>query len=133
MGPYDHRFCYRWVWPRAKRKRLGLLCLLQSERNYTAKIPLTLLHKGMPVLRSDADVNDNDPKKAASLIVERVKDRSIPFHWFRNILKTPTWYVQVVEEIRKLNPNIELLDAPAFFELYRIYLEQNPKAAKGEL
>ena len=87
----------------------------------------------MPVLRPDADVNDNDPKKAASLIVERVKDRSIPFHWFRNILKTPTWYVQVVEEIRKLNPNIELLDAPAFFELYRIYLEQNPKAAKGEL
>ena len=113
----------------------GLDCYASFSPNgiIPQKIPLTLLHKGMPVLRSDADVNDNDPKKAASLIVERVNDRSIPFHWFRNILKTPTWYVQVVKEIRKLNPNIELLDAPAFFELYRIYLEQNPNAAKGEL
>lgn len=113
----------------------GLDCYASFSPNgiVPQKAPLTLLHKGMPVIRADADVNSDDPKKAAALIVERVADRSIPFHWFRNILKTPTWYVRVMEEVHKLNPDIELLDAPAFFELYRAYLEQNPKAAKGEL
>lgn len=113
----------------------GLDCYASFSPNgiVPQKAPLTLLHKGMPVIRADADVNSDDPKKAAALIVERVADRSIPFHWFRNILKTPTWYVRVMEEVHKLNPDIELLDAPVFFELYRAYLEQNPKAAKGEL
>jgi hypothetical protein len=46
-----------------------------------------------------------------------------PFHWFRNILKTPTWYVKTHDQIKQSNPKIELLDAPTFFELYRIYLE----------
>ena len=41
--------------------------------------------------------------------------------------------MEVVSEIKKLNPDIELLDAPTFFELYRIYLEQNNEAAKGNL
>jgi hypothetical protein len=51
-----------------------------------------------------------------------------PFHWFRNILKTPTWYVKTYDQIKEMNPKIELLDAPTFFELYRIYL-QNQRAS----
>ncbi len=97
------------------------------------KSPLTLLHGDMPVLKSDLDVVSDNPKEAARIIVNRIKERSIPFHWFRNILKKPGWYVEVVSEINKLNPDIELLDAPTFFELYRIYLEQNDEAAKGKL
>lgn len=97
------------------------------------KVPLTLLHGDMPVLKSDLDVVSDDPKEAARIIVDRIDERSIPFHWFRNILKRPNWYVEVVSEIKKLNPDIELLDAPTFFELYRIYLEQNDEAAKGNL
>lgn len=84
----------------------------------------TLLHHDMPVLRADWDINDEDPKVAAARIVARVKDRTIPFHWFRNILKSPTWYVQVVEELKRLDPNIELVDAPTFFELYRTFLKE---------
>lgn len=38
-----------------------------------------------------------------------------------------------MEEIRKLDSSIELVDAPTFFELYKIYLEQNPEAAAGLL
>jgi hypothetical protein len=38
-----------------------------------------------------------------------------------------------MEELGKLNPNIELLDAPTFFELYRIWLKQNPDAASGNV
>ena len=96
------------------------------------KVPLTYLHRGMPVLRADADVNE-EPQIAAQRIVDRINKRNIPFHWFRNILKTPTWYIEVMAEIKKLDNSIELVDAPTFFELYKIYLEQNPKAAAGLL
>jgi hypothetical protein len=96
------------------------------------KVPLTLLHGNMPVLRSDEDIQQN-PKEAAQRVVQRVSERPIPFHWFRNILKTPDWYVAVAEELGRLNPNIELLDAPTFFELYRIWLQQNPDAAAGKI
>lgn len=96
------------------------------------KVPLTLLHGDMPVMRSDADVNE-DPVKAAQIIYDRIRKRKIPFHWFRNILKSPTWYVQVVAELKKLDPKIELLTAPDFFELYRTYLKENPDAAQGKI
>lgn len=97
------------------------------------KTPLTLLHGNMPVLRADDDVNEEDPADAARHLVERVKKRPIPFHWFRNILKSPGWYVQVTAELKKLDPQIELLDAPTFFALYRIYLENHPQAAEGKV
>jgi hypothetical protein len=96
------------------------------------KVPLTSLHGDMPVMRSDADVNE-DPVKAAQIIYDRIQKRRIPFHWFRNILKSPSWYVQVVAELKKLDPNIELLTAPDFFELYRTYLKENPEAAQGKI
>ena len=97
------------------------------------KVPLTLLHGEMPILKSDYDIVSDNPKEAAELLLKRVDLRPIPFHWFRNILKTPTWYVEVMKEVKKNNPNIELLDAPTFFELYRIWLQQNPDAAKGKI
>jgi hypothetical protein len=95
------------------------------------KVPLTLLHGNMPVLKSDEDIQQN-PEAAARRIVERIRSRNIPFHWFRSILKTPSWYVDVVNEIKKIDPSVELLDAPAFFELYRIWLHENPEAAAGK-
>ncbi|MEO2045974.1 MAG: hypothetical protein ABGX16_05310 [Pirellulales bacterium] len=89
--------------------------------------PATLLHGNMPVLRHDHDVNEGDPRQATRHIVERVAERRKnelpPFHWFRNILKSPTWYVEVAEQMQEQNPQLELLDAPTFFELYRIYLQ----------
>ena len=97
------------------------------------KTPLTLLHGNMPVLRSDADIMDDDPAKAAAMVLDRISKRPVPFHWFRNILKSPEWYVKVNDEIQKANKDVVLLDAPSFFELYRIYLKQNPEAAKGEI
>lgn len=96
------------------------------------KIPKTLLHNNMPVLRADADIQQN-PAEAAAIIVRRIHGRNIPFHWFRNILKSPAWYIQVMEEIKKLDPGIELVNAPTFFELYRIWLKENPEAAEGRI
>lgn len=112
----------------------GLDCYESFSQNgiVPQKVPLTLLHHNMPVLRSDEDIQQN-PKEGAQRIAQRVADRPIPFHWFRNILKTPGWYVEITDELRKINPNIELLDAPTFFELYRIWLKQNPDAADGNI
>lgn len=86
------------------------------------KVPLTYLHNNMPVLRAGEDVNHNNPAEAAATILNDLKRRSIPFHWYRNILKTPTWYVEVLKELNKRDPDLVLLDAPTYFELYRMYL-----------
>ena len=112
----------------------GLDCYASFSPNgiVPQKIPLTLLHGDMPVIRADYDINSN-LENSVNTILDRIKARNIPFHWFRNILKTPDWYVAVYEELNKRNPKIELLDAPTFFELYRIYLNNNPDAAQGKI
>ncbi|MEW6238796.1 MAG: GxGYxYP domain-containing protein [Candidatus Omnitrophota bacterium] len=112
----------------------GLDCYAQFSPNgiVPQKIPLTLLHGEMPVLRADYDVNGN-PDEAVGVIMERVKARKVPFHWFRNILKPPSWYVEVRDKLKEADSKLELLDAPSFFELYRIYLKTHPSAAKGKI
>ncbi len=84
------------------------------------------LWEDMPILRSNWDLVSNNPKEAAQVLVDNMKSRNMPFHWYRCILKSPAWYEQVVTEAKRLDPSIELLDAPSFFELYRHWLrEQN--------
>lgn len=113
----------------------GLNCYAAFSPNgiVPQKTPLTSLHGTMPVIRSDYDIVDHNPAKAADMVIERVNKRPIPFHWFRAILKSPTWYKTINDELKQRGTNIELLDAPTFFELYRIYLEQNPDAAEGKI
>ena len=91
------------------------------------KCLLFSIYEGMPVLRSDLDLVDNDPVAAANVLVKRVHERqnTIRFHWFRAILKSPEWYHRVMEEVRKQDPDIVLLDAPSFFELLR-YASPHP-------
>ena len=84
----------------------------------------SLLHNNMPILPSDWDLVDEDPKKAAQVLVDRLHANPMPFHWFRCILKTPAWYGQAIQEARQLEPSIELLSAPDFFELYRMWLKE---------
>ena len=106
----------------------GLDCYASFSPNgiVPQKVSLMMLHKNMPVLKSDWDINDSDPVKSANMVIQRIRarEKDTPFHWFRNILKTPTWYVEVMDEITKQDKNIVLLDAPSFFELLRIYLQQ---------
>ena len=106
----------------------GLACYQSFSPNgiVPTRGPAFSLFKNMPVVRFDHDINENDPAAAAHHIVQRIKARrdegKPPFHWFRNILKTPTWHVNVMEQIKQRNPNVELIDGPTFFELTRIYL-----------
>ena len=83
------------------------------------------LHGSMPVLRSDWDLVSNNPREAALVMYDRIKSRTIPFHWFRCILKSPTWYEQVCTEAKMVDSSIELVDAPTFFELLRIWLKEH--------
>ena len=77
-------------------------------------------YRGMPVLRSDYDLVSNNPKEAAQVLVERMHLRNdIHFHWFRTILKSPEWYVSMIEEAKRLDPTIQLVDMPTFFELMK--------------
>ena len=77
-------------------------------------------YRGMPVLRSDYDLVSNNPKEAAQVLVERMHLRKdIHFHWFRTILKSPEWYVSMIEEAKRLDPTIQLVDMPTFFELMK--------------
>jgi hypothetical protein len=85
----------------------------------------------MPVMRASANLESHDPAASAQKIANTVKQRPIPFHWFRTIMKSPTWHIQTYEHLKEINPGIILLDARDFFELYQVYLENHPDAAKG--
>jgi hypothetical protein len=104
----------------------GLDCYASFSPNgiVPQKVPPASLHGNMPVLRSDWDLVSNNPVEAAGVAMDRIRDRGgFRFHWFRHILKTPTWQIGVIEEMQRRNPKIELLDAPTFFELLRIDLQ----------
>lgn len=101
----------------------GLNCYERFSPNgiIPQKIPPFMMHNQMPVLRADYDINQSDVEIAAQTIIDRVNIRDLPFHWFRNILKSPQWYVELAAALKEKDPSIELLDAPTFFELLRIY------------
>jgi len=112
----------------------GLDCYARFSPNgiMPQQVPATLLHGDLPVLRAGYDL-PGDPANAAALITQRVAVRTIPFHWFRAILKSPSWYAEVVARLKAEHPEIELLDAPTFFELYRTWLKEHPDAAQGKI
>lgn len=82
------------------------------------------LHGNMPVLRSDCDLVSEDPHEAAQVLLDRIHQREIPFHWSRCILKSPAWYNEVCREVCRKDPSILLLDAPTYFSLLRHWLEE---------
>lgn len=82
------------------------------------------LHRGMPVLRSDWDLVSDNPSEAATVLLDRVHDRSLPFHWFRTILKSPTWHCHLKAEVERRDSTIVFLPAPDFFALLKLYAEE---------
>lgn len=112
----------------------GLACYASFSPNgiVPQKTPRTRLFGNMPVLRAGADLV-RSPEENAAFIVEDMRRSPVPFGWYRDILKSPSWHVEMMEEVRRLDPAIELLDAPTFFELYRRWLRENPDAAAGRI
>lgn len=82
------------------------------------------LYKNMPVLPAGIDVESWNIAAAAAVMNTNIyQNPAHPFHWFRSILKTPSWHWQVVNQLKEMNSNAQLLDAPTFFQLYRNYLQ----------
>lgn len=115
--------------PAMKERSLDAYASFSPRGIVPQKCPPASLHNGMPVLRSDWDLVSDNPKQAAQVLVDRVHNRGgIPFHWFRCILKSPKWYEETIAEAKRIDPSIELLDAPAFFELLKWWLEEEGSA-----
>ncbi|MCR4921950.1 MAG: hypothetical protein K5945_09670, partial [Bacteroidaceae bacterium] len=110
--------------PAMKQRALDAYAKFSPEGIVPQKCPLASLHRGMPVLRSDWDLVSSNPREAAQVLVDRLAERPLPFHWFRCILKSPEWHSQVVAEAQRLEPSLTLLDAPTFFLLLRCWLEE---------
>lgn len=79
----------------------------------------------MPIFRGGASAGTERSADAADVIRNAVKSHTeCPFYWFRAVLKTPSWYVNVYDDLAKNNPEIVWTSGPEFFELMRCYLEE---------
>ena len=80
---------------------------------------------GMPVLRAGGSAGASMTVDAAEVIRNTVKNHTeCPFYWFRAVLKTPSWYVNVKSLLDQSNPEIVWMSGPEYFELLKCYLEE---------
>ena len=85
----------------------------------------SLLVDNMPILKCGPSAGAERSSDAAEVIRTNTKNHTdCPFYWFRAVLKTPSWYVNVYEDLKKHNPEIVWTSGPEFFELLRCYLEE---------
>lgn len=83
------------------------------------------LYDGMPILKSGPDINDGSSSVAAASLVSLLNSHPIfPFYWSRAILKSPSWYLDVRNRAQAACPEMEWVDAPTFFTLLKMYLEE---------
>ena len=82
------------------------------------------VYKEMPFIKMCWDLPD-DAKQAAQVLCTKFGKSSLDFKVFRSILKTPSWYVQVNEEVKALSDTpAEAIDMYSLMWLIR-YQESN--------
>jgi hypothetical protein len=94
------------------------------------KVPPVHLFDGMPVLQADHDLSQPDVAGCAKHACDRIRERDLPFHWFRSILKAPDFYLALYAHVSVLDSRVQPLDAPTFFELLRRYLQEHPEISE---
>ena len=82
------------------------------------------LYNNMPI-RLSGPTSSDDVSETVSIVLNEIAACNIPFTWYRTVLKSPSWHLQVKEELEKRDPDIVWMDAPSYMELLRCYLEQN--------
>ncbi len=112
--------------PGMSRKALAAYRRFSPDGIVAQKIPPALLYEGMPALQADHDLPQNSAASAARHACDRIAQRPLPFHWFRTVLCGPGFYVALYAEMERLDTRVRVLDPPAFFELLRRYLRENP-------
>ena len=89
---------------------------------------LTQMVNGMPVLLAGPDIASGDSAEAASFVASRLADHpGTPFYWFRTILRSPSWHLELKNGIENIDKNAVWVSGPEFFELLRCYLQENEK------
>jgi hypothetical protein len=86
------------------------------------KVPERGLHKGMPVLRMNLDL-DGPPEKAAERVLGAIKPRKPDFQIFRTILWKPSAHKMLFDAIRAKNPDAEIVDPYTLFLLLKLHEE----------
>jgi len=84
------------------------------------RIPDAGIYGNMPFKRMDYDIH-GDPRRAAQTILTFVKDDPPQFLFFRCILKTPSWYKALFDELTASRQDIVILDPYSFFLLLRLH------------
>ena len=80
---------------------------------------------GMPILRAGGSAGADQTEEAASIIRAAVRQHTeCPFYWFRAVLKSPSWYVNVKAILDKTDPQVVWLSGPEYFELMKCYLKE---------
>jgi len=84
------------------------------------------LVNGMPVFRAGANIDTGNVAEAASFVATNLSSHpEVPFYWFRTVLKSPSWHLELKKGIEAQNKNAVWLSGPEFFELLRCYLEES--------
>lgn len=71
-----------------------------------------------PVLRAGPDLIDDCPAEAAERVLQDVsirREHGLRHHWYRSILRTPTWHLELVSELRRKDARIAIVSASQFF------------------
>ena len=56
-------------------------------------------------------------------LAKRRRD-GLRFHWYRSVLKSPSWYTRLADELRVRDPRIRIVGAPEFFSELRRSLRE---------
>ncbi len=83
------------------------------------KIEKQGVFEGMPFIRMNLDL-DGRPEDVAKTIYSRFEGDMPQFLIFRDILKTPSWHVEVKEHLKKIEPNAIIVDPYTFFALLKL-------------
>lgn len=84
------------------------------------KVPETSLVNGVPFLRMSLDIGD--PKGGAAAIADRAGRDGVAFSIYRTILWGPKAQRELVDRLRVLRPDVEVVDPHALFALLQRHL-----------
>jgi hypothetical protein len=94
------------------------------------KIPPAGVHGTMPFLRMGADL-PHEPAEAASVIIASLRGDGPRFAVCRSILKPPSWYVAVGQELERQGGDVVVVDLYTLLWLVRRHEQDQAGVREG--
>jgi len=104
--------------PGLNEKGLAIYKRFSPDGIVAQKIPYQGSFEGMPFIRMNLDL-DGKPEDVANTIASRFTENMPEFFIFRTILKTPSWHLQVKENLEKKFPDAIVVGPYEFFLLLK--------------